>query len=69
MLEMRRREFITFLGSAAASWPLAVQAQQPSGMRAIGFLSSGSADAYTPLLAAYRKGLAEAGYVEGRRHN
>jgi len=63
---MRRREFIALLSGAAASSPLTVQAQQPAGIRSIGFLSSGSVEAYTQLLAAYRKGLAEAGYVEGR---
>src|SRR5882757_8399129 len=63
---MRRREFIALLGGVAASSPLPVQAQQPAGIRSIGFLSSGSVEAYTQLLAAYRKGLAEAGYVEGR---
>jgi putative ABC transport system substrate-binding protein len=65
MFDMQRRDFITLLSGATASWPLAVRAQQPAVMR-IGFLSSGSPDAYTPLLAAYRNGLAEAGYVEGR---
>jgi putative ABC transport system substrate-binding protein len=66
MFHMRRREFITLFGGAAASWPLTVQAQQPAGIRVIGFLSSGSPDAYTQLLAAFREGLAETGYVEGR---
>jgi putative ABC transport system substrate-binding protein len=66
MFDMRRRKFITLLGGAAASWPLTVQAQQPAGIRLIGFLSSGTPDAYTPLLVAFRNGLAEAGYVEGR---
>lgn len=65
MFDMRRRKFITLLGSVA-TWPLTVQAQQPAGMRTIGFLSSGSPDAYTSLLAGYHKGLAEAGFVEGR---
>jgi putative ABC transport system substrate-binding protein len=66
MFDMRRRKFITLLGGAAASWPLTVQAQQPAGIRLIGFLSSGTPDAYTPLLVAFRNGLAETGYVEGR---
>jgi putative ABC transport system substrate-binding protein len=63
---MQRRDFITLLSGAAASWPFAARAQQSAGMRAIGFLGSGSPEAYPTLLAAYRKGLAEAGYVEGR---
>jgi putative ABC transport system substrate-binding protein len=62
---MQRREFITALGSAAATWPLAVSAQQPA-IPIIGYLSSRSPRESSPLVTAFRKGLGERGYVDGQ---
>src|SRR2546421_4004383 len=62
---MRRREFITLVGSSAAVWPFAARAQQPA-MPVVGFLHSSTPGGYAPRVAAFRQGLNEAGYIEGR---
>ena len=62
---MKRRDFITFVSGAAATWPLATRAQQPA-MPVVGILNSGSPEGYAPYLSAFREGLSNFGFVEGR---
>src|SRR5262249_47520660 len=63
---MRRREFITLLGGVAAAWPLAARAQQPAKLPIVGHLRSSSPANLPSLVTAFRQGVRESGYVEGK---
>jgi putative tryptophan/tyrosine transport system substrate-binding protein len=65
MLDVRRREFIALLGSAVA-WPMAARAQQPNQVRRIGFLGLDAASSHASRVAAFRAGLRDLGWIEGR---
>src|SRR5260370_21589652 len=64
-MQLKRREFITMRGGTAVAWPIAARAQQ-AGMPVVGYLDFYAAEPTGIFLAAFRKGLSEAGYVEGR---
>src|SRR4051812_39177082 len=64
MSPMHRRSFLSVLGGAAAAWPLAARAQQP--LPVVGFLHPGTAEATVSTITAFRKGLSETGFIEGR---
>jgi len=63
---MKRREFMAMLGGAAAVWPLAARGQQPGKVHRVGILWAGAPSANAPRMEAFRQGLRELGYVEGR---
>jgi putative tryptophan/tyrosine transport system substrate-binding protein len=64
--QIKRREFVTLLGGAAAAWPLAARAQQAGKLPAIGFLNGASPQAYGRNVAGFLQGLKETGYIEGQ---
>jgi ABC-type uncharacterized transport system substrate-binding protein len=65
MLDLRRRQFLTLLGGAAAAWPLAARAQQ-SAMPVVGLLSGSSPEASRRPMAAFQRALADSGFIEGQ---
>src|SRR5262249_13142414 len=65
VIPMKRRQFIALLGSGAVTWPIAANAQQP-GMPVIGYLGAESPAVFASRVGAFRQGLDESGFVEGR---
>jgi putative tryptophan/tyrosine transport system substrate-binding protein len=65
MLDVRRREFITLLGGAAALWPLAARAQQPAKLPVIGFLGAATPSSWSQWSGAFVQRLRELGWIEG----
>jgi hypothetical protein len=63
---VKRRQFISLIGGAAASWPLAARAQQPATLPTVGFLGAATPAVASPWLAAFVQRLRELGWVEGR---
>jgi hypothetical protein len=66
VIEIRRREFIRLIGGAAAAWPIATARAQPPAMPVVGFVNGGASEANGPSGIAFREGLNEAGFVDGR---
>src|SRR5437870_7205710 len=66
MFDLRRRQFVTLIGGAAATWPLAARAQQPGKLPTIGYLGSGTPLTDSQWLAAFVQRLRELGWVDGR---
>jgi putative ABC transport system substrate-binding protein len=65
MVDLRRRQFITLLGGAAAAWPVTARAQSADNMRRVGILWPGASPPASPRLESFREGLREAGFIEG----